>query len=395
MRIALISPPWLSVPPASYGGTERTIDTLARALVDIGHDVLLLATGDSTCPVPRRTTRPRAAGIEQTSPAMELGNVIAGYDHAREAGVDIVHDHSLAGPFFARRFPWLPVVTTNHGQFDGDLTIVYRSMAELVPVVAISHNQAAQGRRLGIPIEAVVHHGVDPGDYPIGAGLAGYAAFVGRMHPTKGVGVACQVARAAGIPLRIAAKMREPGEYQYFQACIRPLLGDGIEYLGELSRRDTLVLLGDALCLLNPIDWAEPFGLAMLESLAVGTPVVGTPRGAAPEIVDDGVTGFLRTAPHALVDALRSVEGLDRRVCRAVVEQRFTGTQMAQRYVKVFDDAVTRWPESQPTRPMVPRGRRTLRASTNRYTPTRTYGVKPCPDPSSPGAVGTSGPTRR
>ena len=354
MRIGLISPPWLPVPPTGYGGTERVIDALARALVELGHDVLLLTSGDSTCPVPRRTTLPRAVGTNQASPAVELRHVIAAYAHAREANVDIVHDHTLVGPFFARRFPWLPVVTTNHGPFEGDLAEVYRAMADLVPVIAISHNQAAEGQALHIPVEAVVHHGVHLSDYPVGTGRGGYAAFVGRMSPTKGVHVACRLAREAGIPLRIAAKLCEPEEHDYFDRCVRPLLGGPVEFLGELDRRETLALLGDARCLLNPIAWPEPFGLVMLESLATGTPVVGTPAGAAPEIVDDGTTGFLRTGRRALLDALLSVGDLDRRACRAAVEQRFTARRMAQRHLTTFDEVTARWPAPHPTVP-VPR----------------------------------------
>jgi glycosyltransferase involved in cell wall biosynthesis len=349
MRIGLIAPPWLTVPPVGYGGTERIIDTLARGLIEIGQDVLLLTTGDSTCPVPRQATLPRVVGVENASPTWELRNVIAAYDHARGAHVDVVHDHTLVGPFFAHRFPALPVVTTNHGPFEGDLAEIYRAIAEHVPVVAISHNQAAEARRLAIPIEAVVHHGVHPGDYPIGTGRGGYAAFVGRMSPSKGVHIACQVAREAGIPLRLAAKMREPDERDYFEGCIRPLLGGPVEYLGELTRGDSLTLMGDALCLLNPIAWPEPFGLVMLESLAVGTPVVGTPAGAAPEIVDDGITGFLRSDRRGLRDALLAVGDLDRRACRVAVERRFTAAQMAQRYVRVFQDVAARWPAPQPT----------------------------------------------
>ena len=207
MRIALLSPPWLSVPPMGYGGTECVIDALARGLAEIGHEVVLLATGDSTCPVPRRTTLPCAAGTDQLSPTSELVCAINGYDQAIEANVDIVHDHTLFGPFFARRFPWLPVVSTSHGPFDGDLAAVYRSMTDLVPVVAISHDQARAGRRLGIRIEAVVHHGIDLADFPVMEGRGGYAAFVGRMSAAKGVHVACRLAREAGMPLRIAAKL--------------------------------------------------------------------------------------------------------------------------------------------------------------------------------------------
>jgi len=217
-------------------------------------------------------------------------------------------------------------------------------MTELVPVVSISHNQAAEARRLDIPVEAVIHHGLHLGDYPIGKGSGGYAAFVGRMSPHKGVYISCQLARSAGIPLRIAAKMREPRERDFFDTWIRPMLGGPIDYLGELNRPDTLALMGDALCLLNPIAWAEPFGMVMLESLATGTPVVATPAGAAPEIVDDGITGFLRPDEHELLEALLSVERLDRRACRAVVARRFTAAQMAQRYLAVFSDVAARWP---------------------------------------------------
>jgi glycosyltransferase involved in cell wall biosynthesis len=163
------------------------------------------------------------------------------------------------------------------------------------------------------------------------------------------VHIACQVAREAGIPLRLAAKMREPDERDYCEGCIRPLLGGPVEYLGELTRGDSLTLMGDALCLLNPIAWPEPFGLVMLESLAVGTPVVGTPAGAAPEIVDDGITGFLRSDRRGLRDALLAVGDLDRRACRVAVERRFTAAQMAQRYVRVFQDVAARWPAPQPT----------------------------------------------
>lgn len=362
MRIGLIAPPWLAVPPVSYGGTERIIDTLARGLIEIGHDVVLLTTGDSTCPVPKRVTLPRAVGTDQASPAWELRNVIAAYDHAREAQVDVVHDHTLVGPFFARRFPGLPVVTTNHGPFEGDLADVYRAMTELIPVVAISHNQAAAAPRLRIPVEAVIHHGVHLTDYPTGTGRGGYAAFVGRMNPTKGVHLACQLAREAAIPLRIAAKMRERDEHDYFEGCIRPMLGGDIEYLGELDRGDTIRLMGDALCLLNPIAWPEPFGLVMVESLATGTPVVGTPAGAAPEIVDDGTTGLLRADPRRLLDALRCVGDLDRRACRDAVEQRFTAARMAQRYSAVFNDVTTRWPAPHP---MLPNPGRPVPAAVN------------------------------
>ena len=332
MRIVIIAPPWVQIPPPAYGGTEAVLDTLARGLHTSGHDVLLFTTGDSTCPVPRASVLPHAIGVGVAGAATELRHVIHAYRVAADA--DVVHDHTLVGPIYADRFAGLPVVTTNHGPFESELGDFYRAIGDRTPIIAISHHQASTAR--GTPVAAVIHHGVDPERFPLGPGDGGYALFLGRMCPEKGVDAAIRVARRAGIPLRIAAKMGEPAERFYFEQEVRPLLGDGIEYVGEVGGADKLALLGGATCLLNPIAWPEPFGMVMVEALASGTPVVATPMGAVPEIVDDGVTGFVRSGVDCLAEAVLAAAHLDREACRRAVAGRFSAERMVDDHLAVY-----------------------------------------------------------
>jgi len=334
MRVAIIAPPWVPVPPTSYGGTEVVLDNLARGLVAAGHDVLLYATGDSTCPVPIRWARQTAAGTVATGSATELHHVINAYDAIVHWGPDVVHDHTLVGPVYASRFD-VPVVTTNHGPFDSELGDYYRAIAGTVPIIALSRQHAASAR--GIPVAATIHHAIDVDVFPMGAGQGGYALFLGRMSPDKGVDVAARVARAAGVPLRIAAKMREPAEHAYFESMVAPLLGAGIDYLGEVSSQDKLALLADATCLLNPIQWNEPFGIVMIEALACGTPVVATPLGSAPDLINDGVTGFLRSTEPELAEALVRAGDLSRHRCRLEALDRFNTPRMVDRHLQVYN----------------------------------------------------------
>jgi glycosyltransferase involved in cell wall biosynthesis len=334
MRIAVIAPPWLSVPPTGYGGIETVLDTLCRGLRTAGHDVLLYATGDSTCPVERAWTFETAVGTDRISPAAELRHVIDAYRAVRDWGADVVHDHTLTGPFYAQQHTELTVVTTNHGPFDADLAPLYGALAGRVPILAISRHQATLAG--DVPIASVIHHGLDLDRFPVGDGGGGYALFLGRMTPDKGVHSAIHVARAAGIPLRIAAKMCEPAEHDYFNARVKPLLGGDIEYIGEVGGDQKLHLIGGARCLLNSIAWPEPFGMVMIEALACGTPVIGTPCGAAPELIDDGVTGFLRRDQLGLVAAIDHVDDLDRAACRAVAEARFSMARMASDHTGIY-----------------------------------------------------------
>lgn len=339
MRVCLLASPAVSVPPLSYGGTEAVLDILARGLEAAGHDVLLIATGDSTCPVDKAWCFPEAVGVGLGGPGVELRQATHGYRAAATWGADIVHDHTVIGPLYARDVAELPVVTTNHGPFDApDLGPYYRAISGRVPIIAISHHQAS--RALGTSIAAVIHHGVDLERFPEGTGTGGYAMFLGRMHPDKGVDVAARVARAAGVPLRIAAKMSEPQEVAYFEAEVQPLLGDGVEYLGEIGFAEKVRLLGQATCLLNPIRWAEPFGMVMVEAMACGTPIVGTPWGSIPELVDEGVTGHLRTTEDALADALLAADQLDRTACRESVRSRFSAERMVAGHVALYERLV-------------------------------------------------------
>lgn len=333
MRIALIAPPWVPIPPPAYGGIEAVLDSLAHGLRSAGHDVLLFATGDSTCPVQTEWVVPEAVGTGGVGVATEVQQVIRAYEAALEWGADVVHDHTLVGPLYARELD-VPVVTTNHGPFDGCLGDLYRAVGDRVQVIGISHDQAS--RAFGVPVSAVIHHGVEPDLFPAGRGDGGYALFLGRMNPDKGVDAAVAAARAAGIHLKIAAKLAEPEEIEYFEREVEPLLGDDVEYLGEVGGAEKLDLLGGALCLLNPIRWAEPFGMVMIEALACGTPVVATGIGSVPEIVDDGVTGFVRATVPELSAVLPRVGELDREQCREQVRRRFSVQRMVDEHVALY-----------------------------------------------------------
>ncbi|MET0781805.1 MAG: glycosyltransferase [Microbacterium sp.] len=339
MRIGIIAPPWIPIPPTAYGGIESFIDTLARALQDAGHDVVLAASADSTCPVPRLD------GFEPSDPATmgvtahELRHLLRAFDGLGD--VDIIVDNTLAGPVLARSATDIPVVTVAHGPLIPLEQELYTAGLPTVAYVAISHRQASLAG--AVPITRVIHHGIRVEDVPVGQG-GDTACFVGRMHPSKGLPEAIEAAAIAGIPLRIAAKMQEPAEQEYFDSVIRPALGSNAEYLGELDADDKYELMGQSCALLNPIQWDEPFGLVMIEALATGTPVVATPRGSVGEIVEEGRTGFIRAEPEDLGFVLDRAGELDRGACRAAAETRFSARRMADEYVALFEDLLRTQP---------------------------------------------------
>jgi glycosyltransferase involved in cell wall biosynthesis len=335
MRVALIAPPWVPVPPPAYGGTETMLDLLARGLIAAGHDVVLFTTGDSTCEVPRSWVHPHAETLRMGMALPEIEHVIHSYRHA---DADIVHDHTLVGPLYATGRPDLPVVTTNHGPFNAELLTLYRAVVGRVPVIAISHNQASTA--VDLPIIRVIHHGLDADAFPVGAGDGGYFVFLGRMAPEKGARRAAMIAHAAGIPLLIAAKMREPWEVQYFEDQVRPLLSSTIEFIGEVGPADKAELLGGAQALINPIRWPEPFGLVMVEALACATPVLAYQEGAAPEIVEHGVTGFLCDDHQDMVRRITDVASLDRQACRRSLELRFSAERMVREHLEVYEEVI-------------------------------------------------------
>jgi len=333
MRIALLAPPWLPVPPPAYGGTENLLDALARGLDRAGHEVLLCTTGDSTCPVERTSVFNEAVGVGSGKSVDEIRHVIHSYERFED--VDVVHDHTLVGPLYSAAFPDLPVVTTNHGPFSADVIDLYRELSVRMPVIAISHHQASTARN--VSVAAVIHHGVNLADYPNGTGSGGYALFLGRMHESKAPHIAARIAREAGIPLLIAAKMQEPEEKAYFDAMVRPLLGDNVTFVGEVDRKEKLALLARAACLLNPIAWPEPFGMVMIEAMACGTPVITTGFGAAPEIVEDGLVGFVCSDRHGLVKAVGRLDEINRARCRMHVGRHFSVERMVAAHLAVYE----------------------------------------------------------
>ena len=335
-RIGIIAPPWVPVPPLGYGGSEAVIDSLARGLAHAGHDVVLYATGDSTCPVERRSYWPEGV-TPMGSILPETAHVLAAYDALRDR--DVIHDHTLIGPLLGALHGSPAVVTTNHAPFTPEIRALYAA-APAVSLVAISHAQRAAAPE--IPVARVIHHGLDVADFAVGDGGGGYLAFLGRMNADKGVHRAIEVARRAGVPLKIAAKMREEAEVAYFDSVVRPMLGGDIEFLGEVGPAEREALLGSAIALVNPIAWPEPFGMVMIESLAAGTPVLTYAIGAAPEIVDDGVTGFLGSDIDSLADAVSLVDGLDRRRCREVVETRFSAERMVAEHIDLYSALMER-----------------------------------------------------
>jgi glycosyltransferase involved in cell wall biosynthesis len=349
LRVGLIAPPWVSVPPPVYGGTEVVVDHLARGLVAAGCDVVLFTTGDSTCPVERRWHYPRALGTN-TELAAELAHVEHAYREL--AGVDVIHDHTLTGPTRAELPPpGVPVVTTAHGPFTPELSDIYAAAAERVSVVAIS--QAQRRSAPEVPVAAVIHHGIDVDRFPLGRGDGGYVLFLGRMHPCKGAHRAIAAARAAGRPILLAAKMWEPAERSYFAEWVEPLLGRDAIYVGEVGGRDKLDLLAGAEALLNPIRWPEPFGLVMVEALACGTPVLAFPEGSAPEIVDDGRTGFLCADDDDMAAKMPLAAYVDRAACRIDVEARFSTERMVDDHVALYRELLggaTRPPTPLPLR---------------------------------------------
>lgn len=339
----MLAPPWIPVPPPSYGGTEAVVDRLARGVVEAGHEVLLWTTGDSTCPVPRGHVIRWAVTDRIGNAVIELRHLLRGYEALMAWGADIVHDHTITGPVYAQRFDHLLVVTTSHGPFNDEWIDLYRSVQPPIPIIAISHDQAAHAA--GVPISQVIHHGIELEHFPFGDGAGDedgdYFLFLGRMAPEKGARQAAEAARELGVRLLLAAKMREPLERAFFEEQVQPLLGKGVDYVGEVGHDERVRLLRGARALVNPIRWSEPFGLVMVEALACGTPVVAFREGSTPELIDHGVTGYL-CDDHDLVQRMAEVDSLDRAACRDAAERRFSTERMVQEHLALYQRLLDR-----------------------------------------------------
>lgn len=330
MRVLQVAPPWLSVPPRGYGGTESVIAELIDGLAAHGVEVSLFATGDSEDSRRNGWVYPEALGLRTFRPAAEVYQAVAAREVALTKDVDLIHDHTMAG---AALPCLLPTVLTQHNRFTEESRPLYcLAQANGARVTAISRSHALEA---GFEVDAIIHHGISLDRYAMGEGRGGYAVFLGRMSPDKGVHHAIELARIAGVPLRIAAKLQEPSEWQYFKEEIEPNLDGEVEFVGEVDFPTKVALLGEAMMLINPIQWSEPFGMIAVEAMACGTPVFTTPSGAAPEIVADGVTGFVRPLDE-LAEVLKNGPAIRRADCRAHVERYFSNARMAEDYVRLY-----------------------------------------------------------
>jgi len=337
MRIAQISPLYERVPPMLYGGTERVVSHLVEEQVRRGHDVTLFASGDSRTSAELIAPIARALRLDHDISDQLVPHVILlsqVFDRAEE--FDLIHSHVdyLAFPF--SRLVATPTVHTMHGRLDLPQVHMVMRHFDDVPLVSISDAQRRPLEHLDLAWAGTVYHGLPMEEYPIGRG-GEYLAFLGRISPEKRVDLAIAVAKRAGIPLRIAAKV-DPADRPYFEREIEPLLGDPlVQFVGEIGEAEKPKFLGEAMGLLFPIDWPEPFGLVMIEAMACGTPVIARPCGSVREVVTPGRTGFIADTIDEIVAAVRRLDRIDRVACRQEAEARFSVTQMVDAYDAIYE----------------------------------------------------------
>lgn len=351
MKIAQIAPLYESVPPRFYGGTERVVSYLTEELVRLGHDVTLYASGDSRTTARLRPVCDRALRLRDSTGAKSNGGAQGGVPPdplawhmllveiaMQEADqFDIVHFHLDYLPFSLLRSSDIPALTTIHSRLD--IPCLYPLFREFDDMNIISISDAQRAPMPWASWLETIHHGLpetllapcyEPEDY---------LAFLGRISPEKRVDRAVEIARRAGVRLRVAAKV-DPSNHDYFES-VRPLLRDPhVEFIGEIGEQGKSDFLGRARALVFPIDWPEPFGLVMIEALACGTPVIAFRRGSVEEIVEHGVTGFIVDNMEQAAEAARRVASLDRRACRRAFEQRFSARRMSNDYLRAYQRVI-------------------------------------------------------
>ena len=335
MRIAQVSPLFESVPPKAYGGTERVVSYLTEALVDLGHEVTLYASGDSQTRANLRPMVEQSLRLNPNNPDWLMWHtVMLDQVFAEAPDFDVIHFHVDYLHYPMVRHCATPCLTTMHGRLDlPDLAPLHRHFREQ-GLVSISNNQRlplAGSRWL-----STVYHGLPENLYAFHPEADDYFAFVGRISPEKRVDRAIAIAKACGIRIKIAAKV-DRADRAYFDRDIAPLLNDPlVEFVGEIGEDAKGDFMGNAKALLFPIDWPEPFGLVMIEAIACGTPVIAWRCGSVPEVIDHGVSGFIVDDMEDAIAAARKIDSLDRRACRGTFERRFTSHRMAARYLEVY-----------------------------------------------------------
>lgn len=334
----MVAPPWFELPPEGYGGIEVVVADLVNGLADRGTDVMLVGAGRDLA---------RAGTFHatfETPPSERLGTPVPEVLHAARAaqflygqGVDLIHDHSLAGPLlaFGRR---VPTVVTAHGPVTGELGDYYEALGDAVGLVAISNAQRRINPRLNWV--GTVHNAIDTAAWPFADRKDDYLLWVGRMCDEKAPHLAIDAARAADRRIVLVGKCTEPVEKEYFAREICPRLGDDVTFLDQPGTKQKRELMAHAAAFLFPIQWDEPFGMVMIESMVCGTPVIAFPRGAVPEVIVDGVTGIIVHSAADLPAAIDAARTLDPRACRRHVEEYFDLSVMAAGYERIYRDVI-------------------------------------------------------
>jgi glycosyltransferase involved in cell wall biosynthesis len=349
LKIAQVAPLYESVPPKLYGGTERVVSYLTEALVADGHDVTLFASGDSETSARLVPCCTKALRLNNYQCIDQLAHHFVMLEEVldRADQFDMIHFHVDYMHFPLSKLSGLVHLTTLHGRLDSpDLVPLYRKYKNM-PVISISRNQ-----RKPLPwVNWVgnVYHGLPEDLLPLGEGRGNYLAFLGRISPEKRVDRAIEIAKALNMPLKIAAKV-DRSDRPYYEREIKHLLNTpNVEFVGEINEQQKGEFLGNAYAYLFPIDWPEPFGLTMIESMACGTPTIAFNCGSVPEVITNGVSGFIVESLDEAVEAVRQSASLDRAACRAEFINRFSAPKMAREYVKLYEASVTKQYETNVT----------------------------------------------
>jgi len=336
MKIAQIAPLVESVPPTLYGGTERVVSWLTEELVAEGHEVTLFASGDSRTAARLVPIVPRALRLDGIHNSTTYNIIMLDQVAARSREFDVIHFHIDFFHYPLFRNMAHKTLTTLHGRQDlPELPALYRAFPHM-PLVSISDHQ----RKPVPPVNwcGTVYHGLPEGMLKEGSGQGGYLAFLGRICADKGILPAIEIARRAGMTLKVAAKV-DPADQKYFEEQVKPVLDTSphVEFIGEINDSQKQDFLGNAAALLFPISWPEPFGLVMIESMGCGTPVIAFKCGSVPEIMEDGLTGFVVDTVDQAVDAVGKLDRLFRPSIRSRFEERFSARAMAREYVKIYE----------------------------------------------------------
>ena len=339
LRIGLVAPPWFAVPPARYGGIEAVVALLADGLADRGHEVTLFASGGSA-------TRARLVSRFAKPPSARLGRTDPDVDHAllafeHRGCLDVLSVHCGVVGILVGEMTGLPALHTVHGTLaNGSAALYERTVAAAPQARLASLTHAQRDPAPGLPWAANLPNAIDvDGHVLVEDARRGYVAWLGRMSAEKGPDRAIRVARRAGVPIRLAGKMRDPAERRFFSKHVEPLLGDDAVYVGEVDLAGRNELFAGARALLMPLGWDEPFGLAMIEAMACGVPVIATRRGSVPEVVDPDRSGLIVDDDDEMADAIGRVDAFDPRECRAAVAERFSPGAMVRRYERALQHA--------------------------------------------------------